>query len=668
MEARMCVSVTEPITLNAGTFGHKPKIQRTGNGNLIVIYGDAVDGSGEVYDLKADAERPARDIFVRTCMPGAEKSCNNPLDWSEAHNVSQSAAKTSIQAAWQGGDTVVDRADFWGDIDKPNVKTAGTALVLTWTSKYCPDGDLSTPEVDPPVQRAGRYLERDGRVVPFSCMWTAHSVNNGVDWSAPQQLSTGERDAKQDSSRGSYDSEKKLVQWVASWQEDPLGLQLGEGDGPGDGASGATVSSGTDVWFSHATHTISGPSDNAFAWATPVRLSDNFEDKYGVSGQVNPIFAGTGENVPEDEVEKGRAGAARPNIGKVGKTAIVAYEETKGSEGLDEGKVIRYHAFDYNAPPADAAGRAGCVLSDPTKNARRVRFLTQSPTDAGEGGIHIGIFWKEGVEDKGGPSDIIIRRGIDGLQAANMVPAVDPACATSDYAEVLALGSEAGENLSSQTPTATLANLGDDSEVNDRENALAHRGVLRGRDMWVGYTYSEDLQALWAQLNNYDFWIRRYNVDDGAWTLPMNVSNVEDKAINVREPRMFAPPKGTSACSMDPAFCQDTDVVYVAFGTQVNEVGPFDNGGDDLGLFITVSMDRGENFEEPTRLSTAMGSAFDDDENAYESQIVTRPDGTRFYAVWANKHLDTGDVHGEFVSGDLTSTEGLDTNSCEMLE
>ncbi|MCA9656983.1 MAG: hypothetical protein KC486_01450 [Myxococcales bacterium] len=662
---RICVAVTEPITLNAGVFGHKPKIQRTSNGNLIVIYGDVPDASKIVFDVKGDVERPARDIFVRTCMPSEGTSCNLATDWSEPVNLSQAAELSSMDVAWQGGDPVDNRMPFWGDADKPNVKTAGTALVLTWTSKYCPDGDPSTAEVDAPVQRAVRYLERGNRVVPFSCTWVAQSVNNGVTWSAPQQLSDGQRDAKQDASRGTFNSETKQVQWAISWQEDPLGLQLGEGDGPGDGASGASVSGGTDVWYAQTTHNITGPNDNAFAWSAAYRLTDNFQGKFGIAGQVNPIFDADGVNVPEDMVEKGQAGASRPNIGKVGKTVIVAYEETKGSEGLDEGKFIRYHTFDYNAPPSDPEGQAGCVISDPARNARRVRFVHQSAADAGPGGIQLGIFWKEGVADHGGPSDIVVRRGIDGLAAANMVPAVDPGCATSVYEEAIALTSERAENLSSMSTTATLDNLNDDTEANDEENALAHRGVLRGRDLWVGYTYSEDLVALWAQLNNYDFFIRRYNVDDGAWTLPLNVSNIEDTGINVREPRLFATPKGTDACANDPAFCQNTDVVYVAYGTQVNESSPFDEGPDDLGIYITVSDDRGETFGEPQRLSTAMGIYFADDENAYESQLVTRPDGQRFYGVWANNHLDTGDNHVEYISGDLFTVEGEGV-TCEM--
>ncbi len=85
------------------------------------------------------------------------------------------------------------------------------------------------------------------------------------------------------------------------------------------------------------------------------------------------------------------------------------------------------------------------------------------------------MFWKEGIEDKGGPSDIVVRRGMGDMTSDKLVPAVDAACATSVYDDVILLDNEPGENISSLTAEATEANLADDTEVNDRENSLAHR-------------------------------------------------------------------------------------------------------------------------------------------------------------------------------------------------
>ncbi len=662
--AATAITVKEPFAVSDGVMGDKPKLQRAGDGTLVVAYGDSPAGAGMVYDVKAAEERTARDLFVKTCKPGTTRpdavvrTCDVKADWSAALNVSKSATLQSTGIYdWRG--TLGDPTTYPGDIDKANIKTSGPMMVLTWVSKYCPGGN----------QRAIQYLERDSRVIPFSCTYTSYSTTKGATWSAPIQLSSGERDAIQDASSGTIGTDPANLttynkgQINISWQEDPQGLQLGEADGPGDGASGANVNGGTDVWYAYATVDLSVPSTpvDDFVLTPAVRLTDNWQGLYGINGSVNYIYDGAGVNVAETLIEKGQAGAARPNIGMVGTTSIIAYEETKGSVGLDDGKFIRYHAFPYNTPLV-AGNNVGCIISDPTKNARRVRFLTQSPTDAGTGGIQLGIFWKEGAYDKGGPSDIRVRRGMGGLQRANMVPAVDAACATSDYATAIALTSAKGDNISSQAPIATTANLTDDTELNYTENALAHRGVLRGQDMWIGYSYTSDLVKLWAQLDNYNFWIRKFNVTTG-WDNPKNVTNIADKNINVREPRIFGTPKSnqttcptgipTDPTTTNVADCQNPNVVYLAWGTQTN-VSPYDPvGGQDLGEFITVSQDSAATFAPIVKLSTVQGVVYGDVEAAYESQPVTRPDGTRFYAVWNQKNLTTLATVAEYVSGDV---------------
>ena len=111
---RVCVLVKAPVTVSDGAMGHKPKVQRTGSGNLVVVYGDSPADAGMAYDLKADEERPARDIYVKTCKPDAMKSCDDLAHWSAARNISNAAALSSIQTAWQGGDPAADR--------KPNMR------------------------------------------------------------------------------------------------------------------------------------------------------------------------------------------------------------------------------------------------------------------------------------------------------------------------------------------------------------------------------------------------------------------------------------------------------------------------------------------------------------------------------------------------------------------
>lgn len=645
-QAATQITVQAPIAVSDGTSGDKPKVQRLGDGTLVAVYGDSPAGAGMVYDVKAAAERTARDIFVKTCKPDATKTCNSLADWSPAINVSNSALRQSTgEFDWRG--TLGTPSAYPGDIDKPNIKNNGPMTVLTWVSKYCPGG----------AQRAILYLERDSRAIPFSCAWASYSTNKGAAWSAPIQLSTGLRDAIQDSSGGSVGTDPASAasynkgQIVMSWQEDPQGLRLGEAEGPGDGAAGANVNGGTDVWYAYATVDLSVPGTPAddFVLAPAVRLTHNWTGEYGIDGGTNDIYDGAGAKVPAGSIEKGETGASRPNIGMVGATTIVAYEESKNASNESLGKFIRYHAFPFNAPPAPAAG---CIVSDAAKNARRVRFLTQSPGDADPGGIQIAIFWREGIYNEGGPADIVVRRGMGGVQPADMVPAVDPACETSDYAAASALTSARAENVSSNSVIATTANLADDTERNNTENALAHRGVLRGRELWIGYSYTADLNRLWAQLDNYNFWIRKFTAG-GAWDKPMNVTNIADKRINVREPRIFGTPRSTTACPADPTACQNADVVYLAWGTQTN-VPPGDAAGpQDLGEFVTVSRDSAATFAKPVKLSVVQGVLAGDDESAYESQNATRPDGTRFYSMWNQKDLRTGATKAEYTSGDI---------------
>jgi len=80
--------------------------------------------------------------------------------------------------------------------------------------------------------------------------------------------------------------------------------------------------------------------------------------------------------------------------------------------------------------------------------------------------------------------------------------------------------------------------------------------------------------------------------------------------------------------------CQNTSVIY-------------------LGIFIIASLDGAASFLPPVRYSSAMGSLFQDDESACEAQIVTRPDGTRFYGAWNQAELLTGITKAEYASGDL---------------
>jgi hypothetical protein len=626
------LSMTTPIDLSnqsdlAGGSASKTKLVRLGNGTLISVFGDAV-GSNLVYDLKDDTERVARDIFMTRCIPlTAAGGCALESDWSTPVNLSNSALLTSMQANWRGA----GQENYYGDSEKPAIFNSGPVVVVTWGDKYCPDGDPLTAGVQSSVQRAVAYTERNGRVIPFSCIYESHSLNNGATWSTPQQLSSGIRDAKQDSNKGAYSSSSGIAKWSIVWQEDPLGLQIGQGEGPGEGASGAKVSKGTDIWYA-STADLADLSTSPW---TVVRLTNNFDGTYGVPGSTNPVRDGAGAVVNPDTIEKGGVGASRPNLAVVKGQALVAYEETKRSIDVDEGKYVRYHSFPQTSPPTLDPG---CILSTPTKNARRVRFVTQGTP--GPSGMTMAIFWKEGEATQGGPSDIVGRIGFTDFTAANMVPPVDTLnCEENDYDTIIAnLNNTMGYNISTESPTATTANLADDTELNWIENSIGHRGLIRGDDLYIGYEYTADLaQQTYTNTDNYNFWIRHYNAATATWDNPVKVTDITDTGVDVREPRLVGTPGNGPNCpggvpvdAGNPAHteqCQDKKTFYVAWGTRTNVSAWDPTGPEDLTIYMTRTTDKGATYEPVVQVPTVATGAS-------ESQLRPTPDGNKVFIVW----------------------------------
>ena len=627
------LSFSDAVELSANGGANKTKLVRMSSGRLISVFGDYTDPQGNtVYDVKSQTERPARDIFMRYC----DGDCSQSASWSEAVNLSNTADKSSIDTDWDGDGT---RTPFPGDSDKPNIYNTGSRIVVSWVDKYCDGG----------AQRTVSYLTLENREIPFSCTYAITSADNGATWSDPVQLSSGERDAKQDVSRGLGTGE-----WAITWQEDPRGLQLGEADGPGDGASGANVSHGTDIWYSYA---ASGWSDQDLGiWSTPVRVTDNY-DSQTASGSYDTIRDSSGNEVDGSLIESGKAGASRANLAvQMGSLddgipqVILAYEETKGSEGLDEGKLVRYHTFDWDQPEE----QAGCVISDPTMNARRVRFVPQKEAGS-ESGLRLGIFWKEGEYTQGGPSDIMLRTGIvnggNGFSPEELVPAVDSNCAVSDYADVLTLNNTPALNMSSRTETAqattddTLATstLSDDTNQKVEENALAHRGLLRGDDLYIGYSYTPVLaELLYTNTQNYNFYLRHYDAAAGTWSAPENMSNETDTGINVREPRLVGTPgSNASKCETDTEECQDTSRFYVAWGSQTNISEWSQDETTELDLYVTRAEDKGDYMTPVVRFAGE-----EDGVETFESQSRMTPAGNYLFTVW--NQIDSEGTHAMF--------------------
>lgn len=197
-------------------------------------------------------------------------------------NLSESAAEFS---------TVLP--DFPGDVVNIVHAVAGNHIAVAWPSRYCSSGspgytiatnvddnrdlnELATHlGIDPAVdlyltdlfgvagsQGSVDYTEQGFPTigeVPFNCLWTARGVffagddprtadvveANHVIWYNPERLTSGRRDVNR--------VEIAMVSGAGVaviWQEDPGGLLPGDGEGPGEGWSGAIGNNQTDIWYS----------------------------------------------------------------------------------------------------------------------------------------------------------------------------------------------------------------------------------------------------------------------------------------------------------------------------------------------------------------------------------------------------------------------------------
>ncbi len=64
-------------------------------------------------------------------------------------------------------------------------------------------------------------------------------------WTKAERLTSGRRDPNRIEVKAVKDAG-----FVITWQEDPDGLRPGQGEGPGEGWSGAVAHPQTDVWYS----------------------------------------------------------------------------------------------------------------------------------------------------------------------------------------------------------------------------------------------------------------------------------------------------------------------------------------------------------------------------------------------------------------------------------
>ena len=262
----------------------------------------------------------------------ASVSLDDGITWKKT-NLSESADLESSEVTRSDIPLFADTGGSYpGDVINIYHGVMGNKVLVAWPSRFCDSGQpsysLASKNADE-AQRARRaaiatylgidlataspddlylidmygvggqqgsvnYAEEDDYEpnqavgeVPYSCLWTARGVlNNGDDprtqevveqsymrWFKAERLTSGVRDATR--------IETVCVSGAGcaiTWQEDPDGLRGGQGEGPGEGWSGAVAHSGTDVWYSYidAKHfdIVQDPADAT--GATPMTLA-NYE-------------------------------------------------------------------------------------------------------------------------------------------------------------------------------------------------------------------------------------------------------------------------------------------------------------------------------------------------------------------------------------------------------
>ncbi len=531
----------------------------------LFTYGDGAPGRQNVY---------------------ARVSFDDTATWSAPLLLSRDAANAPT-----GGQSITARNSlvFVADNDKPSVfappVTSGPKVVITWDSAYCPPDPAAAGNAGPyvnPSQGAGD-LDGDGTPDrPYHCVWVATTVDPKLETWNVQQLTNGVRDAIGEVISGNATGNA----FALAWQEDPAGLQPGEAEGRGDGGSGANVSGGTNIWYTHAP----SPDGSVFR-ANIAQLSNN------------------------DTPGTGQPGASRPNLQLSGSTAAVAYEET-ACPGGSGGKCIVYHSFPYSTHDTDSAGT---ILSDVTTNSRRVRFVLQGAAAAGKSNLRTVLLWRESPSlAPAAPADIVVRRGFVDTVARPGSNGFLPA-------DILA---DAPQNM-----TNVAASGG---------NANAHRAIVRGSFVGLAYDLTPNMDAANPEKTasptaNYNLVFTRSTEDGraGSWSAPLNLSQIDAVTSTVVEPRLVPTP-GTIVNpltgSPDAGDAQDGNVLYVAFATEDNTVA----GGAGR-VYVSRSTDQGASFEPFVPVSSAPAGQS-------ESQLRPVPDGSSAMVLWMGESTP-GDVN-----------------------
>lgn len=221
-------------------------------------------------------------------------SLDDGASWKRT-NLSQSADRSSIKIKdgkrW---------APYYGDVGRTFMAADGNKVLVTWVSKYCGGGSPASSMTDDERGLLATHLAETGTIAdaaacidadpltpctyledafgvsgsqgvqsaadladdgyplvgdyPFACAWAARGVMlpPGDDdlstfvWFKPERLTSGVRSANRPEAVC-----VKGAGCVVTWQEDPDGIRPGEGEGPGEGWSGAVAHHQTDTWYTY---------------------------------------------------------------------------------------------------------------------------------------------------------------------------------------------------------------------------------------------------------------------------------------------------------------------------------------------------------------------------------------------------------------------------------
>lgn len=535
---------------------------------ILVVYIDATGTAGGQFN-----------VYARRSFDGG-------ATWDGAALLSRDASGQPT-----GGQTiVVQGVAFLASNAKTSVfapqfhaNNANRSVLVSWISSYCPAPDGGA--LPNPVQRINTALVPNE---PYKCVWTARSIDAGTTWTT-EQLTDAGRDAANNVVAGSQGNNG----FALAWQEDALGLQPGEAEGPGDGGSGAHTTGGTNIWYTHASN-LNGA--NPLLRGNIVQLTDN-----------------TASPAPGDGPPLG-PGASRPTLQMSGTTAAIVYEESKGDGS--KGKGVHYHSFRFDAPDVNSDG---LVVSDPGLNARRARVVLQGATQAGPSPLRVVILYRQGPATMpGAPADIIVQRGL------------------KDESDAASTGYRP-QDIEPQSAAVNVSDTGGSSPI---DNARAHRAIIRGGSIAVGYTHTPDMIAAQpdsttAPTQTYNFYVRISSDAGATWGPARNLSNILNigiAAIAVGEPRLVPTP-GTITNPLtgaaDPGDAQNTDVFYAAWGLYAN-----DSSQADYKVRVTRTTDFGASFELPAEAPGGPGQS--------EAQLRATPDGSSVAILWMQEMAPDG--------------------------